>query len=272
MMLRTILCAALAVLPPLAAAAQTKEAGAGYRAGLDGLDLCLFQSGEDAGERACLSDAIEACKNAGFYEGCLEAHAAHLGALADLTRRALGLLRDELPEAASACQPDAFAPKALCAAQDAGALLLELRKMTRAEGFDSDIIEAPVFHPRPILDCIAAAGGPARALHCVGEGAQACWHAEAGAGPEGTISICLTYEQAYWDAQIAETLGSFTGDMDAELTALVHQDWETSLYARCELVARLSGSQPGSEVFWHDCITTLTGQHALWLQTLEDRR
>jgi len=276
------LLAILVVLPSMALAQTLKPGGgAGYDRHWRAMQTCLAKSESDTEDTACIAAAHDACLNAGVFEACLESLAKWVARDNSRMQRALGLLPDEGMLRDSACDGSAFMAPQLCRARDATGLLLDLRAQMRAVGRDPDNLEDPIFHPRPIEDCIKSSKSLMLATHCVGEGALACWHAEEGGGATDTIGLCLGEELDYWETRltaVSAKLAVLDTTTDAQRAgdgfpqvlvtsrAELGRDWHAYRKARCGYVTAIWGQGSGSGVMWADCMVQATGGHVLWLE------
>ena len=118
-------------------------------------------------------------------------------------------------------------------------------------------------------------------IYFPGEGALACWHAEDGAGPAGTIGLCLGAELTYWDTRLTAVtakLAELDAATDTQRTAdgvpatlatshaALQRDWLAYRDARCGYVAAIWQQGSGAGEMWADCMVQTTGQHVLWLE------
>ena len=242
----------------------TPSSGGTYDAKWRAMQACFQLVGDVLADAKCVETAIASCQNAGVYESCLDSLAKWVGRDISLMQRVLGLKPGEGLLRDPACDMQSIASAEECAARDATGLLLDLRIQMRDAGFNPDDIETPIFHPRPILDCIEAARGPAVAMHCVGEGALACWHDEQGEGPAGTIGLCLGYELTFWEIRMTAALAQLP---QSKTASNMQSDWQTSRDSRCALAVEAWGPGSGEGEIWADCMLHLTGWHTLWLET-----
>ena len=236
---------------------KSSESGGTYEKSERALLRCLSGSASEQSDKACADAALDRCLNAGIFEACLDSLHATVMDEVDLLARALG------PDSSEIGPPECETTSVLdptCGADFALKSLMDLRQTARTMGIDLTSIEPPFFHAQPILQCIDAAPGPSVALHCVGEGALACWHGEEGAGPTTTIDICLNAELDYWTRRLDLVLSTLNPGPALQI------DWERSRDSRCALVAEIWKDRTGAATFMTDCLVQLTGQHVLWLE------
>ena len=264
-MMRAILIWLL-VMPTLAGAQTMKpSSGNAYEKHWRAMQACFQLVGDVNADASCVDTAMEHCRNAGVFEACLDSLSQWVAHDTARMQRALGLLPGEGRLRDPACDGTTFAPVELCRAQDATGLLLDLRRQMRAADIDPNALEDPIFHPRPIEDCIANAKSLAQAGHCVGEGALACWHAEEGRGPKDTIRTCLNAELAYWEKRMAESLEQLK---EHDSLNDLQNYWNLTRFFKCSFEVKVRGPSSDVMVFWSDCMVQLTGGHVLWLETL----
>ena len=141
------------------------------------------------------------------------------------------------------------------------------------------------FSPDATEACLLAAEDRSGQVACIGVSAVACLDGSGGSNAE--YGLCFGAERVYWDGRVSSAYAALREHHELEDALMVElgagappmapalqemqRTWSRFRDAVCTHEASLWGGGSGSGPAWAECMTQLTGEHALRLErNLED--
>lgn len=140
----------------------------------------------------------------------------------------------------------------------------------------------PDFSIAPTEICLRGAETPARRLLCIGASAARCMETSMGGSTLGQ-GVCISHELDYWDARLNETYRALRAseqqtdrDMEGDRGAPSRADalrdmqraWIAFRDATCDYERSQWGSGSGGGPAQAGCLMRMTGQQALYLESM----